>query len=77
MKSPGLTNQSVSRPELLHREKEVSATSLLIVNMTVCVACITFLTNGLHSMMSLIKKFHEIVPCGGRDIMRSVSLCGE
>ena len=37
MKSPELTNQSVGRPVLVHLEKEVSATSLLIVNMPTCI----------------------------------------
>ena len=37
MKSPELANQSVGRPVLVHWEKEVSATSLLIVNMTTCI----------------------------------------
>ena len=41
-------DQSASRRlMLLHWQKEVIATSLLIVNITTCVACITPLTNGL------------------------------
>ena len=37
MKSPELANQSVGRPVLVHLEKDVSATPVLIVNRTTCI----------------------------------------
>ena len=39
--SPELTNQPIGRPALLHWEEEVNAMSLLIVNITTRVVCVT------------------------------------
>ena len=76
--SAELTSQPVGCPVLCHCEEEVIATALLIVNMTTCVACITHFDQwATFNDVTYQNILRNSTCCGGRDTIRSVSLCVE